>query len=102
MLHYTWGAEFHEGSSKGKMVWQFDKRLWSGGLPHHRLPMPPRSPAHEKGETPPNQLYLQVRDRPGRGDAIAPDVRPAADAADARSPGTVLVPGGAVHDQGGR
>lgn len=54
MLHYTWGSEFHEESSKGKKVWQFDKRLFSGGLPHHLLPLPPRVGTERK-------LYLQVR-----------------------------------------
>ena len=52
VLHYTWGAEFHKGSSDGEMVWQFDKRLFSGGLPHHALPMPPNNA---------DDLFLQVR-----------------------------------------
>ena len=46
MLHYTWGTELREGkklNSTSEIIWEFDKRLFSGGMPHRHLPMPPKN-----------------------------------------------------------
>lgn len=31
IVHYTWGAVFHEGSRDGKEVWRWDKREYAAG-----------------------------------------------------------------------
>ena len=54
VLHYTWGAEFRKDNGTGEMVWQWDKRLFTNGLPHHLYPLPP--PITFDGPT----YYLQV------------------------------------------
>ena len=58
LIHYTWGTQLREGTSFNKNatpVWEFDKRLFTAGIPHRKLPLPP----HEVPANKTHHYYIQ-------------------------------------------